>query len=705
MNRPALQPGLDEAGQLALLNEVGRIAVADLDLRPMLQRITDLLHERLGFEVVACIGIDLESRTITCEAISTDRSLPIQVGERWPLTTGVVGTVALSGQPVVVDDVARHPDYVSVIAETRAELCVPVRHGERVVAVINVERRQAGSVSAWLPLVQAVADQVAGAIAGARLYEELKQRAGFAEMLAEVSRLANEPGPAREVVQRVVDYIAGAFEVNTASVILLDDTGTRFVDEVFATDLPASMHGLADWSIAQGVCGRSVRLGRPVLVLDVQADADYVPSIPGMRAEFAVPIRHGGRVLGVLNLESGSVDSFPAWAQRAFVGLADQVAGAIASARLAERQRQHGALLEMLNRLARLATEQGALSATLKNITDLIAAEFDVAVASILLLDESGRNFSIETMSGWLQLGSPAGDTWPITVGVCGRCVREGVAQLVSVDDGDPDYIPGHPDIVAEYVAPLRAGGRIVGVLNVETMARDILTAEVRQTLDAVADQIAGAIHLALVNQRLSETHRLVAERTQALGQANAELKRANLELRRLSAHDAVTDIPNRRRFDEVLRHEWRWAARTGRPLAVLLIDLDHFKPLNDTHGHPYGDACLRQVAQGLLKGMDRAPDFVARFGGEEFACVLPDLAAEAAVEYAERLRAAVEALGLQHAASEFGRVTVSVGVAVTRPERRADPASLVAAADAALYEAKGAGRNRIALAPQPIDP
>jgi diguanylate cyclase (GGDEF)-like protein len=689
-----------DASQLALLNEVGRIAVADLDLRPMLQRITDLLRDRLRLEFVACHGIDLESRRIVCEAMSADRPVQMQVGDSWPLEVGVVGSVALSGEPVLADDVSHLKAYMPVIPETRAELCVPVRHGERVVAVINVERRAGGTVTGLFPLVQAVADQVAGAVAGARLYEELKQRAGLTEMLAEVSRLANEPGPPREVVRRLVDYIAREFEVGAASVLLLNDAGTRFIDEVFAANLPHTINPMGEWSISQGIGGRCVRLGRPVLVPDVRLDHDYLPTIPDMVVEYAVPIRHGGRVLGVLNLESSNSDAFPPYAQRAFVGMANQVAGALATARLAERLRQHAALLEMLNRLGRLATEDAALSEVLKNITDLIAAEFDVAVASILLLDETGQHFTIETMSGWLQLGSPTGGAWPIQLGICGRCAREGVAQFVSVDDGDPDYIPGHPDIVAEYVVPLRVGGRVLGVLNIESMVRDNLTPELRQTLDAIADQIAGAIHLAVVNQRLSETHRLLAERTGALGKANADLKRANLELRRLSGHDQVTDIPNRRRFDEVLRHEWRWAARTGRPLAVMLADLDHFKALNDTHGHPYGDACLRSVAQCLLKTLDRAPDFVARYGGEEFALVLPDLELPAAQQLAERLRAAVEALGLQHKASAHGRVTISIGVAVVVPERRGDPQVVVGAADAALYAAKAAGRNRVSPAP-----
>jgi diguanylate cyclase (GGDEF)-like protein len=201
----------------------------------------------------------------------------------------------------------------------------------------------------------------------------------------------------------------------------------------------------------------------------------------------------------------------------------------------------------------------------------------------------------------------------------------------------------------------------------------------------AVADQIGGAIHIAIVNSQLAD--------------ANEKLKRANLELHRISSYDALTAVPNRRRFDEVLAHEWRWATRTGRPLTLMLADLDHFKALNDGHGHLRGDECLKLVAQALADGLMRPADFVARYGGEEFALILPDLDAEQARGYAESLRTRVEALRLAHGSSEASaHVTLSIGVATLVVGRGVLAPELVAAADAALYEAKRGGRNRVML-------
>jgi diguanylate cyclase (GGDEF)-like protein len=266
---------------------------------------------------------------------------------------------------------------------------------------------------------------------------------------------------------------------------------------------------------------------------------------------------------------------------------------------------------------------------------------------------------------------------------VCGRCARNGEPQLVYADGGDPDYVAGHPEIRAEYVVPIRYHDSTLGVLNLESTERERFTPQVQSLCRAVADQIAGAIHVAIVNGQLAE--------------ANDKLKRANLELHRISSYDALTGVPNRRRLDEVLAHEWRWAQRTGRPLTLMLADLDHFKALNDSHGHLRGDECLKLVAQALADGLMRPADFVARYGGEEFALVLPDLDAERAQSYAESLRARVEALRLAHGSSPVSpHVTLSLGVASLVASQGRPHSELVAAADAAMYAAKRAGRNRV---------
>lgn len=179
------------------------------------------------------------------------------------------------------------------------------------------------------------------------------------------------------------------------------------------------------------------------------------------------------------------------------------------------------------------------------------------------------------------------------------------------------------------------------------------------------------------------------------------ELQRLNHKLESLSNSDGLTGIANRRRFDEVLASECRRAVRTGLPLAVAMFDVDWFKKFNDHYGHPAGDACLRQVAQCLSAQVCRTGDLVARYGGEEFVFIAPATDGAAALGMAERVRAALSALSLPHALSDFGVVTVSVGVAVTVPEHSgycANAAALLKYADEALYLAKARGRNQTEL-------
>lgn len=165
--------------------------------------------------------------------------------------------------------------------------------------------------------------------------------------------------------------------------------------------------------------------------------------------------------------------------------------------------------------------------------------------------------------------------------------------------------------------------------------------------------------------------------------------------LERLSRLDALTGLSNRREFDERLRLEWARAARAGTGLALLMIDIDHFKLLNDSFGHPVGDQRLRAVAQALAGCAMRGSDMVARFGGEEFAVILPSTDPSEAAVLAERMRMAIEQLDLASPAPG-GRVTVSIGIGHIGKLRGDAAERLLAAADAALYDAKQGGRNRV---------
>lgn len=168
----------------------------------------------------------------------------------------------------------------------------------------------------------------------------------------------------------------------------------------------------------------------------------------------------------------------------------------------------------------------------------------------------------------------------------------------------------------------------------------------------------------------------------------------------RLASLDSLTQVANRRCFDEYLNRQWYRNSRNKRYLSIVLCDVDCFKLYNDTYGHQAGDACLQQVAQAICYGVRRT-DFVARYGGEEFVAILPDTDADSALEVAQRIRDRVKALRIEHARSTADRyVTLSCGVATTTICLDTYPSELILCADRALYEAKSKGRDRVILAP-----
>jgi diguanylate cyclase (GGDEF)-like protein len=209
--------------------------------------------------------------------------------------------------------------------------------------------------------------------------------------------------------------------------------------------------------------------------------------------------------------------------------------------------------------------------------------------------------------------------------------------------------------------------------------------------VDYVAKPFSAAEVVARVENQL-KLSRLQRQMTQK----NTELERANRMLQSLSYLDALTGIPNRRHFDELLDQEWRRALRDDSSMCVILIDVDLFKAFNDNYGHQSGDDCLKHVAVEVSGVLRRGGDLAARYGGEEFGVVLPGTEAPGGVLVAEDIRRRVEGLKIAHKGSPHHVVTISLGMKAVRPGPQDTPESLLAAADRALYRAKELGRNRL---------
>lgn len=291
--------------------------------------------------------------------------------------------------------------------------------------------------------------------------------------------------------------------------------------------------------------------------------------------------------------------------------------------------------------------------------------------ATILIVDDLPSNIRI--------LGEALRPYYEIVVATSGK------QALALAQDIRPDLV------LLDIMMPGMDGYEVCRELKSEPRTRNIpvifITAKVQTEDEVLGFELGGADYI-------TKPFRLPA--VLARIKTQLDLKRKYDLLETLAALDGLTEIPNRRRFDDALEHEWRRIQRTGRPLTVIMMDIDFFKNYNDQYGHMAGDECLRLVALALSQIVNRPGDLVARFGGEEFVALLPDTGPQAARHLAESMREGVAGLKIPHAASSVAdHVTLSLGAATRVPNLDLPPGSLVEEADRLLYQAKQEGRNR----------
>ncbi|MGO4999576.1 diguanylate cyclase domain-containing protein [Oceanisphaera sp. W20_SRM_FM3] len=250
-----------------------------------------------------------------------------------------------------------------------------------------------------------------------------------------------------------------------------------------------------------------------------------------------------------------------------------------------------------------------------------------------------------------------------------------------------------HPDIILlDVIMPGISGHEVCRRLKADPGTRDIpvifVTSQNQDGDEALGFEM-GAVDF--ITKPINPIIVLARVRTHLALKLQSDL------LRSIAMIDGLTKIANRRKFDEELAINWRACQREGHPLSLVLLDLDSFKQYNDTYGHQQGDACLVAVAGVLTQSVRRPHDVVARYGGEEFVCILPETDSLGAMQRAETMRAAVKALAIAHQDSAAGPlVSISLGVATQIPSADSSPEALLAAADAQLYLAKAAGRDRV---------
>ena len=338
---------------------------------------------------------------------------------------------------------------------------------------------------------------------------------------------------------------------------------------------------------------------------------------------------------------------------------------------LTRRLRERELLFEVLRESAR----QRRLQPLLEALAERLAEALRLREVGLLLreADEQGERFVLRAVAGAFEApASLLGRAIVAGEGVAGEAARRREPIVVEDVASDPRYLAFWGEVPREgpFVAvPVLRGQQLVGLIAATRPAGARFRPEELRLLAALADQVAVVVHRAQLFE----------------------------ELERLSEHDPLTGLANRRRLDRQLEMEMERARRFGQPLSAVLFDIDHFKQINDRLGHAAGDEVLRAVAEAL-RGHVRKVDTVARVGGEEFVVLLPRATLSEARAVADKLRRHVRALQVPGASEQpAGALTISAGVAEWQPGDTAE--TLLAAADEALYRAKRSGRDRVEVA------
>ncbi len=613
-----------QAQELALLDQIRTALTRELDLPVVFRTVVEAIAQTFGYTQVSLYLLQQDT-LILQHAVGYE-----QVIEAIPIVAGVAGRVARTGTPVLLEDVGTEPLFIGAIAGITSEICVPLVDQGRVVGILNVESTSDLRLGAAdLRLITALGEHINIAIGRARLYTDARQ--------------------SEERFHALSDLVLEGLGIHENGIIVETNLSLE------------QMMGYAPGEL----------LGRSVL--EIVAPEEHVRA-------FTNASSHTRQDYEVRMLRKDGT-TFPAEIHSRMAPYRGRMLRVVSVHDITERKQAEEALRRQNEELAALHDTTLGLIQQL-DPTQLLAAIITRAAALI------------GTAHGYLYVVEPDQQAMVVRLGIGLFAPQIGYRVLWGEGLSGQVWATGEPLAVADYNSwpghlpdreplgmyaivgiPLRSGSDVVGVIG-------LAFAEPGRTI--------GADEIALLN-RFAQLASLALENARLYAAAQQELtdrKRAEESMAHLALHDALTDLPNRTLLHERLRQAILEARRGGQTLALLVMDMDRFKEVNDTLGHYFGDVLLRQVGLRLRDGL-RASDTVARLGGDEFAVLLPGSDQEGAHWAARKLLTLLEhPFELEGHALD---VRISIGIALY-PDHGADAETLLRRADVAMYVAKRGG-------------
>jgi diguanylate cyclase (GGDEF)-like protein len=615
--------------------------------------------------------------------------IQFEPGER-TLTTSAIEI----GSPIAIVDVDNSPYVDSKIASifpSRSMLALPLLVQNRKLGALLLGYTKLRSFDASdISHAELTAEQVALVLAKSLLLEEERKRVKQLTALHDISLISIEVDNEDELINRVTDIIGQNLFPDNFGILLLDEESGILKAHPSYRFFSSEELGPMDVPIEKGITGQVARTGKAQRIGNVRRVSEYIDMDDRTISELCVPIKFKEQILGVINAESTKRDAFTEDDERLLITLAGQIATAMEQIRKAQAERK------WLDQLA----HSNDLIYALAQITTHIEKAFEI--------DDIIRNLGMELNKIDLTCIMAVYDKERALFTVNYTSMEPQFLEIVETGLGHPlikytfsrdklklDNIL-YPTILsnpAVEIEMLFANTRWEGILEIlQKLGVGPETEPLRLPL-VFEDNLLGIMWI--WGRGVTKTDLPIM--SIFAKQIGVSLERARLfqEVQSLALTDPLTGLQNRRSLFELGRVEFSRSLRMNRPFCCMMLDVDHFKQINDNYGHPIGDRVLQELAT-RCKDSVRAVDLIGRYGGEELMIFLPETDRETALQVAERLRFSIEEAPIKVSNGEV-QVTVSVGVAA-RDEYTTDLETLIARADQAMYIAKHKGRNCVAM-------
>jgi diguanylate cyclase (GGDEF)-like protein/PAS domain S-box-containing protein len=720
--------------ELMMVNAISMAAASQLDLTSLVSMVGQQLEQSFNARsvLIALHNQNSEEIEIPYWTIDRKRVTPptVKYGE------GLVSHVLKTGQPLLIDcdfeRVAPPLGYKAVYAREhgypKTWLGVPIGGDQKATGVISLQNYETEYAFSEddVRLLTTIAASISIAVENAHLFlaaqqeieerikaeNESRQRADRMSVLYEVGhditagleleKVLNALMQKCQQIAQVEVFTVGLYEAESSRVkfIKFNDNGTerpQFTLQV---------------SPDENITGKVIERREPIYIPDChakEAREQYKwqhSTHEHARSYLGIPLLIGDKVTGILSIQSYLPNTFSPEQIQALEIIASQAAIAIENARLYNETRQRVEEMELLYEIGLELSADLNMGQVLRNLLDKCRQLLPMDSFYVAIYEQPAHTIYYPLFFDQGEFKNVATRDIRITPGITGEVILSRKTVYLA-DTADPQtqeayqiiHIGGTP--TRSFVGvPMIVRGIVVGVLSMQSQQPNRYTPDQIRLLETIATQAA----IAVENSRLYEdARREISERRQAqenLQQSNQELQvqlnrveSLQSELREQAVRDPLTGLHNRRYLDEVFRQHLIWVRRRSSSLAVMMLDIDHFKSFNDTYGHKAGDQMLIMLGQ-LLRQYTRQSDVACRYGGEEFVILLLDAPLDIATRRAEEIRLAFEASSIEFEGTHL-QTTISIGLAVY-PEHGNSPEELLIQADQAMYAAKSSGRNQV---------